>query len=846
MKKRCTCFLRMQWKMGMPLLAVACLSVAGTVQAAEAVPVAKKAAKPVAAKSAPAVKPAAKAESPVQKVSVQRSREAELILEKIKKAKVLFENGKAIQDVLVLLNEADADIAAKMITVNGQKQHLPYMAVVAEKAAAERKQITVRAAEAMLAQANEIYTGARRKGASADGAAAAETAKDMATDARALYYLGYTGPTATQAALDGVINSRNLDFSVRAEKLIQMCDKIIAATDFRSKTSTDAVDGAYKDRQKEISELYVKAQKLYKNKQYTMARDLCETIFVIDPYNQNAIGLLEKIYKQMYFYAELRNYNELLRNDAETIWSWSPGVAKAKGFVGTVTIRKHVDPLLEKLSSLNISVDFKDYTVTDAINKIRDLSKESDPAHVGINFLPRGLNPNTTITLELDNVPINVVLDYLCKKANISWTTDRETFVLIGTGIGDYENLEIPMRNSVYSRITNKEAGEESGEEVESAWGDGGIEAGVAAGATKKAAISDEDLKRFFMERGITFDGESSVAYDRTAHLLSVRNTRENLLKMETLVREMDVENPLVLIEAKILEIGMNDQEVLGFDWTVDYANDKNDEYDFTMESPLRQLGAAAWGATKLINNMNIVPNLNLDGGHQFNVYLTVSAVDRTDRVEILSTPKVISKSGEEAVIKMVQQMYFPESWAEPDTSNVNGTSMEFEPSYPEFGEPKDVGISFTVTPQVSSNNKVVTLSLLPSVTDLIGWSDYGYDVVMGQKREVVEGEETTTDITSSITLKMPIISNREISTNLKVFDGQTVLIGGLTVDRQSAMEDKFPILGDIPVIGRLFTKSAEKTERNNLLISVATRLISGDGVPINSNVATGVPDFRR
>ncbi len=855
MKKRCTCFLRMQWMTGAALIATACLSAAGTLQAADPAPAAKAAA-PAAAKSK-AVKAPAKAAAPaapVKKVhpqTVQRSREAELILEKISKAKKLFEDGKDIREVLAALDDSDAAVNAKMVTVNGKKEHLPYMAEIAAKAAASRKEITQRAAEGMLADANKLYTQGRNKGASPDGAELAGQAQKMAKEARFLYYLGVGSEKADAAMLDNEINSGNIDFSIRVEKLAVSCDKLIKAADFRTNTSLETVDGAHKDRQREISALYTKAQKLYRNKQYTMARDLCESIFVMDPYNQNAIRLLEKIYRQMYFYSELRSYNEMLRNDAETVWSWVPGSAKTTKNIVKTTSRQFSDPLMEKISNLIISVDFKDYTITDAINKIRDLSKEADPSHTGVNFLPSNLPQDSSITLELDNVPLNVVLDYLCKKAKISWTTDRETFVQIGTGIGDYENLEIPMRNSVYARIaTESSDGEEDSDSgsSESMWGAGGVgSTGVAGGVTQKGKRSDTVLKQFFKERGIPFDDpETFVAYDATTHQLSARNTRENLLKLETLVREMDVENPLVLVEAKILEIGMNDQEALGFDWTVDYTNDKNSEYDFTMESPLRDLAQGDGSGFKLINNLNIVPNLNLNGGHQFNVYLTVTAVDRTDRVEILSTPKVISKSGEEANIKMVRQMYFPESWAEPDTSNICGTSLQFEPSYPEFGDPQDVGISFTVMPTVSSNNKVVTLQLLPSVTDLVGWTEYPYEVIIQQGSSNTEDGVYASNARAVMDTPMPEISNREIQTTLKIFDGQTVLIGGLTVDKQVSSEDKYPILGDIPIIGRLFTQKSDLTERSNLLISVTPRLISGDGIPINTNVATGIPDFRR
>ena len=102
----------------------------------------------------------------------------------------------------------------------------------------------------------------------------------------------------------------------------------------------------------------------------------------------------------------------------------------------------------------------------------------------------------------------------------------------------------------------------------------------------------------------------------------------------------------------------------------------------------------------------------------------------------------------------------------------------------------------------------------------------------------------TTTDL-FRINIKMPEISKRELVTKLKCFDAQTMMVGGMVLDKQVNMEDRYPILGDLPIIGRFFTKTANTSARSNLLISVSPRLISGDGIPINSRPGNGVPDFR-
>ncbi len=664
------------------------------------------------------------------------------------------------------------------------------------------------------------------------------------------------------------INFQNNDFSIRVQNLIDNCEKPASAKQVKDETSVNAVDPFYFEREKQIDELYAKAEKLYRDRKYTQARDFCEKIFVKDPYEQRAMRLLDKIYKKLYFYAELRAYNEMLRIDAETIWSWSPGVSNVGNREQVVSNRSTSDPVMDKLTSLKISVDFVDYDLRSAINKIREKSKEVDPQHVGINFLPidLGTSGDKTVTLQLDQVPINVVLDYLCKKTGISWTTDKESMVKYGNSIENYEIREIPLRLSVYnSMVSNEEGGEDAAaSDKDSVWGKGGIEAGVEANVQKQKKVTDKALKEFFEKRGIKFDDKCTIYYSKSSHRLTVKNTREYLSKLEILAREMDVENPLILIESKMLEISLNDQEELGFDWLLT-ASTTDGNWDYSMSTPLRDSGL---GNNKFINCMNIIPNVKIGGNTRVSLYLTVTAVDRTDRMELLSTPKVVTTNGTEANIKMVQQMYFPESWTEPDTSNVNGTSFEFQPSYPEFGDPTDVGISFTVTPTVSSNNKMITLQLFPSVTELTGWSDYSYDVYMKREPPEEEGankllkpmgdnakavvgadEDPNPEYetkTSRITLKMPEIAVREVNTNVKVFDGQTMLIGGMVIDRQATMEDRFPILGDIPLIGRLFSKQAYTLERSNLLISVTTRLVSGDGVPCNNNPPNGIPDFRR
>ena len=856
MKKSCSNFLLTPLKVGMPVLAVVCFAITDPVTAAEKSPV----------------------QISVQKEVKARSKEFQEILKDLTDVENMakVEEGKTVDfpAAFAKLKSIEQKLKTKIVELKGDREAILYYQSVEKRFKETRAAFGVLAGEAKLQTAKKLYEEAAKAGVSSDSASKADEAKNLADDACYTYYVAPLDPNAGRdpELLDKLINTKNQGFSVRVAQLKAACEKIIKAFEFRVQTDTAAVDPNYANRMEKINKLYARASNLYRDAQYTQARDICEQIFIEDPCNAKAIALLDKIYKKLYFYSELRAYNEVLRSDAESIWLWSNAIPASGNRVATEQKREVKDSLMEKLNSWKISVAFADYSIKDAITMIREKSQEVDPRKAGVNFLERGISgtdtENISITLELDNVPISVVLNYLCKKAGISWKTS-EAFVLYGHGISDYETTEIPMRNSVYHSITAAdEEGEEESEDDGDAWDTRGLDSTAktisGAAGKKRGAVSDTKLRAFFADRGIPFDDHSSVIYNPKTHKLAVTNTRENLQKLELLVRELDVETPLVLIESKILEISVNDEEELGFDWTATYTNDKNSSYDFAFGSPLRSVAPSAVDAVegivndKLINNLNIIPNMNLNGGHQLNFYLTVSAVDRTDRLEQLSTPKVVVKSGDTAVIKMIKSMYFPDSWEAPDTEIDDG-DVAMETSYPEFSDPDEVGIQFTVTPTVSSNKYTVQLDLEPSITDLTGWTDYSYDMVI--RRNPLEDEDldtenpdgtpivqpnlvTTVDL-FRVNIKMPEISKRELITKLKCFDAQTMMVGGMVLDKQISMEDRYPILGDLPIIGRFFTKTANTSARSNLLISVSPRLISGDGVPINSRPDNGIPDFR-
>ena len=231
------------------------------------------------------------------------------------------------------------------------------------------------------------------------------------------------------------------------------------------------------------------------------------------------------------------------------------------------------------------------------------------------------------------------------------------------------------------------------------------------------------------------------------------------------------------------------------------------------------------------INNLNIMPNFGPNGA--YNVFLTVNAIDQSERGEVLSAPKIIATSGVNATIEFAKQMYFPDTWNEPEVTTSNNTYL-YTPPYPDFGDETAVGITFSVTPYVSSNNHTIELTLSPKILDLVGWTEYNYDIIIGNTSS------------QNAAMKMPELAVREIDTKVKVYDGETIVLGGILEDSSSQLDDKYPFLGDFPLLGRLFSTQAHRQVKRNLMVFVTTRIMNLDGVPVKTKNDNGLFDFNR
>ena len=710
----------------------------------------------------------------------------------------------------------------------------------------------------IVRDAKKAYLNGLTQQNSPDAVAGFKNAAKLAESALPVYY---AGKTISEANYDSKalqrISKDDPSFYKSVTTFMEDCDKMVEAIQFRNETSLSAVDPDNKRRKANIDVLLRESRILYKNKKYEKVRDNMEKVLVLDPYNQDAMTLLNKTYKKLYDVGMIRRENDALERLTEVEWKWNEAVLPEDSSISEEVPREMTgnrSTLYDKLQKIMIDkILFETTDIQSILARLAALSKENDPEGVGVSIIPPpdiAVRSRKIPYLELEKVPLMEVLKYVCELAGLKYKIEDRA-VLVGTeGIDDMEHGFFQVRNSLINRIAAEVGPKEEKEEEKTGGITDRVDTFTDEGAFDEAStelksvapVTPEMLKQFFNDRGISFeDPNSSIAFDTKTNKLIVKNTPDNLRRMDALLKEIDIQTPLVLIEAKILEISMNAVEELGFDWTLTYLN-TNTNQRFTFGNlPVSNLYRPSSEANnKLINNMNILPNFGSD--NQFNLFLSVRAIDRTDRAEVISSPRLLTTSGQEASLNVDQQRYFPDSWDDPEVTIINGTSYTYNPPVPDFEE-QAVGTIFKVTPTVSPNNYTIIVKMNTDISKMTGWSNYDYSIIIGG---LMNSPADTTIGNVTPKMKMPEFSRRVVDTSVKIYDGETVVIGGILEDMATKKDDKWPFLGDVPMLGRLFTDSFSKSQKTNLLIFVTSRLMKGNGLPVRDSRAQGLFEFTR
>ena len=502
-----------------------------------------------------------------------------------------------------------------------------------------------------------------------------------------------------------------------------------------------------------------------------------------------------------------------------------------------------------------------------------------------------GPSANTRITLTMSRLPLLEALRYVAQQAGLKVKVEQYavSIVPLSEVTDQLVTQEFRVSPTFISSATTGGIGN-------GALSQGAVSA-TATGATGPTdvtgtggvTISRQDAKTFLEASGVTFPPGASATYLASTSKLVVRNTQENVDLIESLVAENSPVIKQVEIESKFIEITQNNLKELSFDWTLGQANVPGSNSVFfgggtsgtgtsvsSTNFPFNNTvtGAVVGGTAVTAGNRsgtygisaNALDALLAGGGGaaaaapgifslagvftdpQFQ--LVIRALNQQKGVDLLSAPRVTTKSGQKATIEIIREFIYPTQFQPPQipqnfgstggisltggtgTSSSSGT-FPVTPTTPTNFEKRNTGVTLEVEPVIGPDNYTIDLNLQPQVVEFDGFVNYGSPIQTTSTN--ILGITSTAVITPNV-INQPIFDTRKVSTSVSVFDGSTVVLGGLVREDVQKVNDKVPILGDVPLVGRLFRSRIDQNIKRNLIIFVTAHLITPDGQLVLSN----------
>ena len=591
---------------------------------------------------------------------------------------------------------------------------------------------------------------------------------------------------------------------------------------------------------------------------------------------------------------------------------------------GKLEISTNKDAINRKLNGTLIEkIELPDATLREAVDflkqKSRDLDTSADdPKKRGVNIVlklppaqapapPQGdetaptldqpasptVTENFKVSLSLRNVPLIEAIRYLTELSGLKYKIEPYAVSLIPITENTDELLTKEFRvkpNFIPSDTSSTESAPVPGAQV--------------AGGNKERIKGRSNGTSYLKNQGIPFPDGAFAQYIPSGNKLIVRNTQNALDLIGVLVDgEMGTAPTQVEIESKFVEISQSNVKELGFDWLLGPLSIGGGFYpnggsrpagqpltgDYYGNFPFADVGdnpvtaGNRSGIGTSVNSAITANSLNalLAGIPQgANVaspgilglagiftnpefQMVIRALNQKKGVDLMSAPKVTTKSGVKAMIKMVREFPYPTEFTpaevpkstgsqglnisqQPSGNTGNGTLLQqnptivsttagVTPSTPTTFANRDIGVTLEVEPQVGADNYTIDLALSPQVVEFEGFVNYGSPVV--GPRYVMptllnpSGIETF-NITDNV-INQPIFGVRKVNTSVSIWDGQTVALGGLIREDVQKVEDRVPLLGDIPLAGRLFRSDVEQKIKRNLIIFVTARLMDAQGQPL-------------
>lgn len=443
-----------------------------------------------------------------------------------------------------------------------------------------------------------------------------------------------------------------------------------------------------------------------------------------------------------------------------------------------------------------ISVDFRDVN----LDYVLDFLSES----TGVNIImgSSAKAEERKVTIRVKDMTLESLLKYIFRNQGLAYRIEKSA---VWVDTFDAMEKETPETRIYYLNQGLAMFTEFSGNAVSSSGGLGG-----AASISKINTIKD------VLEDAVSWPSYSKINLDERTGALIITNTPSNLRIIEEVLYNLDIDATQILIETRFIEINVTDLSELGLNLSLDSP------FAIYKDAGV-SVNQIASGAGSSFSAFTGAPNEGLNLTYQgmltkpqFSAVL--HALEKKTKLKTLSAPKITTLNNQTASIEIVDEFVYPTRY-EPTLirqdlnsdgdflDTVEGVNETRFVNVPQGFETRDVGILLKVTPSVGSDKETITLTLKPEVS-----------------------EATANAFEFSGEVRLPKFTTRNLTTNIVVKNGDTIVLGGLIKETRTNIRTKTPVLGDLPLLGGLFRKDSDSVTRQNLLIFVTASIISRSG----------------
>ncbi|MBV6500396.1 MAG: hypothetical protein CJBNEKGG_02874 [Prosthecobacter sp.] len=643
----------------------------------------------------------------------------------------------------------------------------------------------------------------------------------------------------------------------------------------------------------QVQKLLVRAASEHETGQYDKALQTYEDVLRIDPTNSAARRGMETVERERarYLQSAADHQRSRMLSEVSSLWENKPVSKQVQAMAADASLanaslmsaRDRKETLARKLRDIKIQrIDFTGASLEEVIEYLRVRSRDVDAEGKGIDFvMSLGESaPSRQISLNLVDVPVEEVLRYATEIAGVTFRV--EEFAVRIVPLTDTNETLISKTYRVPPDFI-------SAAPVDAAAAPAPADPFAAQGAAAPSGLLRRLSAREFLEsRGIVFPEGGGASFNPAANMLIVRTTAKNLELVDALVDQSLNSSPkMAVIDVKVVEINNTKLDELGFDWLlggfiaskvelgggtagnqqpVAFAVNEfpaNPLLNKTSMGPLtaglrssadltenRTVDDVLFGATtsESTRSPGVISLAGVLTDPQFQV--VIRAMDQRGGVDLLSKPSVITKSGQPASVEIVREMIYPTEFDPPQIpTNVGATNVIFigvpppltippipvTPTTPTAFETRRVGMVLNVEPVISDDARSVDLTLTPEFTEFVGFVNYGSPIFNVTSTSVAPGVNLVgkQELTPN-TILQPIFSTKKVTTAVKVYDGSTIVLGGVISDNTIMIDDKIPVLGDVPVVGRLFQGKVKQKRSKNMLMFVSVKVVDPSGNRVN------------